>query len=205
MYAVIRQYDTLRGDVDELVRIDREAFVPVIRAIPGFVSFEIYAGDRGGVASVSMFENETGADESTQKAAAGVRITLAQVLPEPPRITKGPVIVFERNLESPMRFGVIRRITVDDRALEALKAKARVELIPLLKRVPGFSLHAVVDPADGSYVVVEGFAERASVDEAMKIASDWRAKNPEHQAPQPAEVFEATIKLSVTSAAVTTA
>jgi hypothetical protein len=204
MYAVIRHYPTVRGDVDEIVRIDREGFVPMIRDIRGFVSYGIGAGEAG-VASVSMFETESGADESNQKAAAFVQNRLASALPDPPRITKGRVLLLERNPDSPPRFGVMRRIKVDDSDFEELHLKARAELIPLLKNVRGFASHAVVDPGSGSILALTAYAEPTSPDEAVRTANEWRSKSVPHLGIEDPEVFTSEIKLFVTAAGVATA
>jgi hypothetical protein len=204
MYAVIRQYSTVRGDVDEIVRIDREGFVPLIRGIAGFVSYGIGAGETG-VASVSMFETESGADESNRKAAAFVQKSLASALPDPPHITKGQVLHFESNPDSPMRFGVLRHIKVDDSDFEELHLKARAELIPLLKNLRGFASHAVVDPGSGSILAFTVYAEPTSPDEAVKTANEWRSKSVPHLGIDDPEVFKSEIKLFVTPAGVPTA
>ena len=203
MYAVIRQYSAVRGDVDEMLRIVRETFVPMVRSIPGFMQYGIGVGDEGGLASVGIFENESGADDSTRKSAAFVQSQFASLLPAP-RIAKGPVVFSERREESPMRFGVIRRIKIDDRVSEEVGAKARAELIPMLKRSPGFSSHLIVDPGDGTILALTAYADRTSRDEGIEITRDWRAKNIAHLVPEP-EVFKAEIKLLVMSTAATTA
>ncbi len=45
------------------------------------------------VASISIFETQAGAEESTRLAADWVRQNIAELVAGPPEITAGPVIV----------------------------------------------------------------------------------------------------------------
>lgn len=52
----------------------------------------------GEVASVNVFEDQAGAEESIRMAAEWVRQNLAALLPNPPEITEGEVGAHELNL-----------------------------------------------------------------------------------------------------------
>ena len=52
----------------------------------------------GEIATVSVFEDQAGADESIRMAADWVRQNLAALLPNPPEITAGEVEAHELNL-----------------------------------------------------------------------------------------------------------
>ncbi len=69
MHAAIRQYRVDPGSVDEIVRGVNEGLLPIIEGASGFRAY--YALDAGGVtiASVSVFEDRAGAEESTRLAA----------------------------------------------------------------------------------------------------------------------------------------
>jgi hypothetical protein len=60
--------------------------------VPGFVAY--YWVDAGGgvMISTSIFENQSGAEESTKRAADYVREKMASLLPKPPQITAGEVV-----------------------------------------------------------------------------------------------------------------
>jgi hypothetical protein len=206
MYAVIRQYENVRGSIDEIVQIDRDGFVPLIRMEPGFVSYWVAADETGALRSVTVFESESGVDDSTRKAAAFVKNKLASLLPDPPRITKGRLTVFERNEEMPVKFTVMRRIQVPDRDLKDVTTKVRHGLLPLLTEgVPGFSSHAAIDPHDGTVIIINGYTDRKERDRGLELVSDWISKNLPNVAPAPGEIFKAEIKLFVSFLAVTTA
>ena len=89
-YASIRRYDGV-SDVDEIIRRVEEGFVPILSGTPGFIAY--YAIDQGDgtVASISVFENQAGADESNQRAAGWVKENLAALITNPPQITAGEV------------------------------------------------------------------------------------------------------------------
>ncbi|MEW5956606.1 MAG: hypothetical protein AB1801_02700 [Chloroflexota bacterium] len=81
------------GSVDELVRRVNEGFVPIISQGPGFIAYSVLNAGEGVVASISLFETQTGAEESNKMAANWVKQNLASLLPTPPEITAGEVMV----------------------------------------------------------------------------------------------------------------
>ena len=94
MYATIRRYTVQgSGQMDEMMRDIRENFVPLIRQVPGFVSYHVLdAGDR--LVTVSVFESKEGADESSRRAAEYIKQnpTFQRGLSQP-EITAGEVKV----------------------------------------------------------------------------------------------------------------
>ncbi|QKW07974.1 hypothetical protein HUT18_17850 [Streptomyces sp. NA04227] len=91
MYAVVRRYEGVTDPVEAGRRVD-EGFVPLLRQVPGFVAYYwIDAGD-GVMVSVSVYDNQAGADESVRRAADFVRNNLASLLPHPPQVTSGQVV-----------------------------------------------------------------------------------------------------------------
>ena len=91
MYATVRRYEGVT-DPSEAGRRVNEGFVPLISTVPGFVAY--YWVDAGGgvMISTSIFENQSGAEESTKRAADYVREKMASLLPKPPQITAGEVV-----------------------------------------------------------------------------------------------------------------
>ncbi len=98
MHLTIRLYQLERGWVDTLLRRVREEFVPMIRDAPGFLAYYALDAGNGTVASVSIFENQAGAEESNRRAADWVNQNLASMLPNPPEIIAGEVGAHELNL-----------------------------------------------------------------------------------------------------------
>ncbi len=92
MYATVRRYEGVT-DPREAARRVNEGFVPLISEVPGFVAY--YWVDAGGsvMVSTSIFEDQAGAEESNRRAADYVRQHMAPLLPNPPQITAGEVVV----------------------------------------------------------------------------------------------------------------
>lgn len=91
MYATVRRYEGVTDPVEAGRRVS-EGFVPLIRQVPGFVAYYwVDAGD-GSMVSTSVFEDQAGAEESTERAADFVRENLAALLPNPPQVTAGEVV-----------------------------------------------------------------------------------------------------------------
>ncbi|WP_436790059.1 hypothetical protein [Yinghuangia sp. YIM S10712] len=69
-----------------------EGFVPLVRQVPGFVAYYWVDAGNGVMVSTSVFEDRSGAEESTSKAAEFVRENLASLFPDPPQVTTGQVV-----------------------------------------------------------------------------------------------------------------
>ena len=90
MYAVIRRYQFDPKSTGEIDRQIREGFVPLIRQTPGFVAY-YWLDTGGGVgASLSVFQDKAGAEESVRLAADWTQKNLAGLLGKP-EITQGEV------------------------------------------------------------------------------------------------------------------
>ena len=93
MYAVVRRYTLKSGGVNQLAdRVERE-FLPIIRAVPGFVSYVFLEGGqewgRDVLSTVSVFANREGAEESVRRAAKWVGDNLSEFEPSQPTVTAG--------------------------------------------------------------------------------------------------------------------
>ena len=95
MYIAVRQYKLKPGSVDEMVRRVNDGYVPLIGQVPGFIAW--YAVDAGNdiVFSVSIFQDQAGADESIRLAADWVKQHLAALVEGPPEITAGEVKTYK--------------------------------------------------------------------------------------------------------------
>ncbi|TVL90247.1 hypothetical protein CD790_22265 [Streptomyces sp. SAJ15] len=91
MYAVVRRYEGATDPTEAGRRVD-EGFVPLLRQVPGFVAYYWIDAEGGVMVSVSIFEDQAGAEESIKKAADFVRDNLASLLPNPPQVTAGQVV-----------------------------------------------------------------------------------------------------------------
>jgi hypothetical protein len=94
MFAAIRYYRTDSDAIESVVRRVKEGFVPFIRETPGFVAYFVLTPRQGEIVSVSVFEEQQGAEESNEKAEEWVRQNLSELLPSP-EFAEGEVVVYE--------------------------------------------------------------------------------------------------------------
>lgn len=94
MYAAIRTYKV--SDSGEVSRRAEDGFVPLVREAEGFVAYGIVDGGDGTIASISVFEDQAGAQASTEKAADWVRENLAELVEGAPQVLSGEVTVSAR-------------------------------------------------------------------------------------------------------------
>ena len=69
-----------------------EGFVSIISQVPGFVAYYFIDAGDGVMVSMSVYENQAGADESNELAREWVAENLAALLPHPPQISEGDVV-----------------------------------------------------------------------------------------------------------------
>ena len=91
MFAVIRHYHFKPGDSEKIDKLVREGFVPLIKKANGFVRYYWLDTGQGEGASLSVFKDKAGADESIHLAAEFVKTQLSALLSQKPEIIEGPV------------------------------------------------------------------------------------------------------------------
>jgi hypothetical protein len=99
MHIAIRHYRMDPNLVGEVIQQIDEGFMPIIKGAPGFLAY--YALDAGasGLATIGVFEERAGAEESITMAANFIRErNLTSLLPNPPEIIAGEVGAHELNL-----------------------------------------------------------------------------------------------------------
>jgi hypothetical protein len=91
MFAVIRHYHFKPEDGAEIDRRIREEFVPIIKKAKGFVRYYWLDTGKGEGASLSVFSNKAGTEESVRLAADYVKERLSKLLTQKPEVIEGPV------------------------------------------------------------------------------------------------------------------
>ncbi len=91
MYAAVRHYHFKPEDGAEIDKIIREGFVPLLKKAKGFVLYYWVDTGEGEGASLSVFKDKSGADESIRIAAEFVKTKMAHLFHEKPEIIEGPV------------------------------------------------------------------------------------------------------------------
>jgi hypothetical protein len=90
-YLAIREYQ-LAPDrtMEELHAAVESGFMPIVKDVPGFREYLLVETGEG-VISISVFEDQAGAEESTARAADWVQENLADFFAGPPTVTTGSV------------------------------------------------------------------------------------------------------------------
>jgi hypothetical protein len=95
-YAIIRRYSGLDPrSGDEVERRVNAEVLPIISRIPGFVAYCALRTSGDVVASISIFEDQAGAEESTRQAASWIKQHLPTLVPSPVQYTAGRVIAYQ--------------------------------------------------------------------------------------------------------------
>ena len=95
MYAAIRRGQTDLSNVDEVKRRIEQGFMPIVSTVPGFVAYYAVHTGNGVVVTISLFEEQAGAEESSRRSAEWVKQNPAYLLLTPIDSSAGEVIVFE--------------------------------------------------------------------------------------------------------------
>jgi hypothetical protein len=91
MFAVIRHYHFDLKNSAEIDRQVREGFVPLLKKAKGFVRYYWLDTGKGEGASVSVFQDKAGAEDSVRLAADFVRDHASKLITQKPEIIEGPV------------------------------------------------------------------------------------------------------------------
>lgn len=99
MHATVRRYDGVdETRRDELTKKVNEALIPRLSELPGFGGYYLVEAGAGVITSISLFDSQEHADESTRLAATWIRDEkLESALPNAPKITFGEVIAQKTN------------------------------------------------------------------------------------------------------------
>ena len=99
MYATVRRY-TPKGAVekktiDDLKRRIDSKFVPIVQDVRGFHSYYVLATGKNELVTIGIFEDKTGATESTRRAADFVKNDPDKDRLGTPEIYEGELLVMK--------------------------------------------------------------------------------------------------------------
>ncbi len=95
MYVSIRRYSVDPSDVPEIAERVRMGFLPLLRKIPGFISYQVLDSSDGTVASISVFETKEAARQSDENAKIWVQENLVGLFSGIPDVIAGDLVVRE--------------------------------------------------------------------------------------------------------------
>ena len=91
MFAVVRHYHFKPEDGKKIDQLVQEGFVHLIKKARGFVRYYWLDTGSGEGASLSVFRDKAGADESVLLAADFVKTNMSEFLIQKPEVIEGPV------------------------------------------------------------------------------------------------------------------
>jgi hypothetical protein len=92
LHATICRYDGVTGPIDEVMRAGRQ-LASALSETPGFVSYAVLDAGDGVLVAVTVFDNPTDLAAADQLIDRWVAEHLAALLPRPPEVIAGEVIV----------------------------------------------------------------------------------------------------------------
>jgi hypothetical protein len=95
MHGIIRRYEGIdKARIEELTNKVGESYLPRVSKLDGFRGYYLIEAGDGIMSSIGFFDTMAQADESTRLSATWVRDEkLDTVLPNPPKVTGGEVIL----------------------------------------------------------------------------------------------------------------
>ncbi len=139
MHLAIRYYRVDPDSVDEVIRRVNEGFVPIISDAPGFLAYYALDAGDGVLATVSVFENRSGAEESTRMAKDYANEDLGSLIPDPPKVMAGEVVVHETSeKEEQGGYASIRWYQINQGATSEALQQFHEGIVPVLDESPGF-------------------------------------------------------------------
>jgi hypothetical protein len=91
MYIQVASYRLGSGSASELAKRIEEGNLPVVRSVPGFVSYQAFDAGDGVVASVLVFESPSGIEQAEERLAGWIEQTTADFQVEPLALLEGDV------------------------------------------------------------------------------------------------------------------
>jgi len=88
MYTTIRRYEGIE-DTAEVARRAVAEFGPMLSDLPGFGGYWVVDAGDGVLATITVFETEEAAVESTSAAASWIRDNLPEIASNTPQVTVG--------------------------------------------------------------------------------------------------------------------
>jgi hypothetical protein len=93
MFSSVRRYRIGAGTAADAAKKVEDEFVPIISEIDGFGGYYVIDGGDGVLCSISVFNDQSGAQESDKKAGEWVPEGLKEFEPSDVEITEGEVLI----------------------------------------------------------------------------------------------------------------
>ncbi len=91
MFLSIRKFSNVKNH-DEVIKKVEGELLPVLRDMPGFISYYATKFENGDLGSIGIYETKANADSASEKAMGWVKQNLAEHLPGEPMVLRGEVL-----------------------------------------------------------------------------------------------------------------
>jgi hypothetical protein len=196
VHTVIRRYQGDPKALGELSRKVGDSARDLITTIPGFVAYALADDGKGTVLTVGTFDDKTGADESTRRAAGWVREHAADLRLNAPSVMEGEVRVRKAVPGLHPSYGVMRTYKVNPSSVDEIVRRAEEGFVPLISKSPGFVRYSAIDAGNGTLVTTSAFGTQEQAEASVRLAADWVKQNLSSLVPNPPEVTSAQIKVN---------
>jgi hypothetical protein len=102
VHAAVRIYQLNPDKVDKFKQKKNEDFLLVIREVSGFRAYYALDAGAGRIASVGVFDDRAGAEESIKMATDTLRQNMARLAPNRPEVLEGEVYATEAASAGPL-------------------------------------------------------------------------------------------------------
>lgn len=178
MHGITRRYQVEPSAVDEVARRVEQGLVPIIRAIPGFVSYGLNDFGSGEIRSLGVFQGKASAETAEAAVTAWLREHLGALVLDPPEVAEVDVRVYDTMPGRRPTIGVMRIYRgVDPANVDEIARRVRDGLPPILRSVPGYVSYVAGDMGHGVIASASSFTDHAAVDESSRRASAWLTAN----------------------------
>ncbi len=186
VYISIRLYDGVDpANNQELERVTREGFIPIINGSEGFIAYYIvYPTDSTG-ASISIYETREQAIASNELARDFVEANLLPLLPNAPRIVEGSVDIGFVELLDGMGDGDVSQLHASVRIYDGFSDDELDEFVtivedgflPIMRESAGFFGYYLMRDSAGALGAISIFDSEASALTSNEQARDFVAEN----------------------------
>lgn len=182
VFASVRIYEGVDpADQDEIARLTREGFLPIIRESDGFVGYYFLTAEDM-LATVSLFDSAGQASASNEAAREFITENLAPLLPNAPMIVEGALDVWhlasfngmmsrdgESRLYASMRHYQNYDLTRRDEAVELVGTL----FLPMQQEAEGFFSYFTMDDGVDQVVTLSVYDTEANALAANELAAEF--------------------------------
>ena len=210
LHASVRIYDEFEtDDIDEFVVTVEDGLLPQMRESDGFFGYYLMHDDAGQLAAVSIFDSESSALASNEKARDFVAENLSAFLPNAPAITSGRVGIavlkavndganlIDDMMDQEQAFVSIRLYDgLDPNDADELYRLTAEGLLDILRQSDGFIGYYWLHSGE-NVLAISLFATEAQASASNDVARDYVAEHLAGLVPNPPLIVAGPVHLGV--------